>query len=105
MNKWKTAFWICLTVLILMSFGSIHTIIDQGITLTYLKEGYTNIDNDLDQIIELINKTDFTKDEVILILQKYERSKHLDLTSDTIELERVNLIFDNNNIKVISKRW
>jgi hypothetical protein len=61
MNKWKIAFWVCLTVLLLMTAFSVYSIIDQAVTLTYQKEGYTDTENDLDNLIEIINRTDLTK--------------------------------------------
>lgn len=53
MNKWKIAFWCCLVVLIFIGTLSLYMIMDQSVTLTYQKEGYTNTENDLNLIIEL----------------------------------------------------
>ncbi len=39
MNKWKIAFWVCFTSLILVLAFGLYSIIDQVTTLTYLKEG------------------------------------------------------------------
>ena len=64
MNKWKIAFWVCLTALILVTAFGIYSIIDQAVTLTYQKEGYTDTENDLDNLIEIINKTDLTKTQI-----------------------------------------
>ena len=47
MNKWKIAFWCCLTLLVSVTVFSVYSIIDQGVTLTYQKEGYTDTENDL----------------------------------------------------------
>lgn len=51
MNKWKIVFWCCLTLLVSVTVFSLYPIIDQGVSLTYLKEGYTDTENDLDQLI------------------------------------------------------
>jgi predicted PurR-regulated permease PerM len=64
MNKWKIAFWCCLIILVVVTFFSAYSIIDQGVTLTYQKEGYTDTENDLDQLIEIINKTDLNKKQL-----------------------------------------
>jgi hypothetical protein len=40
MNKWKIAYWCCLTLLVAVTVFSVYSIIDQGVTLTYQKEGY-----------------------------------------------------------------
>ena len=70
MNKWKIAFWCCLTVLVLVAVFLIYSLIDQGVTQTYQKEGYAATENDLDQLIEIINKTDLTKIQIENELKK-----------------------------------
>ena len=64
MNKWKTAFWVCLTVLLIVTAYSVYSIVDQAVTLTYQKEGYADTENDLENLIEIINKTDLTKTQI-----------------------------------------
>jgi hypothetical protein len=51
MNKWKIAFWCCLFFLLFVTGLSIYSIIDQGVTLTYQKEEFTDTENDLDNLI------------------------------------------------------
>lgn len=64
MNKWKIAFWVCLIVLILVTAFGVYLIIYQAVTLTYQKQGYTDTEKDLDNLIEIINKTDLTKSQI-----------------------------------------
>lgn len=47
MNKWKIAFWYCLIILVVVKIFSAYSIIDQGVTLTYQKEGYIDTENAL----------------------------------------------------------
>ena len=105
MNKWKIAFWCCLTVLALVIVFSLYSIIDQGVTLTYQKEGYTDTENDLDQLIEIINKTDLTKVEIEEELKDHKFYEFMNFKSDTVSLDRILLIFDNNKLKKITKQW
>lgn len=105
MNKWKTAFIVCLTVLLLVTAFSVYSIIDQSVTLTYQKEGYTNTESDLDNLIEIINKTDLTKTEIQKELKNHKFYEYMDFKKDTISLTRVLLIFDNNKLKRVSKQW
>lgn len=105
MNKWKIAFWCCLTVLLFVTGFLIHSVIDQGVTLTYQKEGYTDTENDLDQIIEIINKTDLTKQQIEARLKDHELYEYMEFKKDTISLDRVLLIFDSNKLKSIKKQW
>lgn len=101
MNKWKIAFWFCFALLISISLISIYIILDQGVSLTYQKEEYTNTVNDLDQIIKLINETDLTKNQITPILQNHEWVEYMNLESDTVELKTINLIFEEDTLKEI----
>ncbi len=105
MNKWKIAFWCCLTLLFAVTVFSVYSIIDQGVTLTYQKEGYTDTENDLDQLIEIINKTDLTKKQIQNELKDHRLFEYMDFKSDTVSLDRVILIFENEKLKNVTKQW
>jgi hypothetical protein len=105
MNKWKIAFWVCLTALLLVTAFGVYSIIDQAVTLTYQKEGYTDTENDLDQLIEIINKTDLTKKQIETELKDHRLFEYMDFKSDTISLDRVLLIFENEKLKNVTKQW
>ena len=105
MNKWKIAFWISLTLLVVVTMFSAYSIIDQGVTLTYQKEGYTNTENDLDQLIEIIKKTDLTKSQIKNELKDHRLYEYMDFNSDTISLDRVLLIFENDKLINVTKQW
>jgi hypothetical protein len=105
MNKWRIAFWVCLTLLVVMTVFSIYSIIDQGVTLTYQKEGYTDTENDLNQLVEIINKTDLTKKQIQTELKDHKLFEYMDFKSDTVSLDRVILVFENERLKKITKQW
>ncbi len=105
MNKWEIAFWVCLTVLLLVTAVGVYSIIDQAVKLTYQKEGYTDTENDLDNLIEIINKTDLTKTQIQKELKDHKLYEYMDFNSDTISLERVLLVFENNKLKNVTKQW
>ena len=105
MNKWKIAFWVSVIVLILVSMFTVYLIIDQSVTLSYQKEGYTNTENDLESLITIINKTDLSKPQINEILKEHKFYEFMDFKNDTVSLERVKIIFENNRIKSIIKEW
>ncbi|KGO84572.1 hypothetical protein [Flavobacterium suncheonense] len=105
MNKWKIAFWICFVFLILVIGFSTYSIVDQGVTLTYQKEGYQNTENDLDNLIGIINRTDLTKIQIEKELKNHIFYEHMNFKLDTISLERVSLIFENDKLIKIQKNW
>ena len=104
-NKWRLAFWICFVVLIAIGLFGFYQIVDQGVTITYMKEGYTDTEDDLETIIELVNTTDLTKNEIRVKLKKHKLNEFMDFKTDTIGLERVLLIFENDRLKKIEKEW
>jgi hypothetical protein len=105
MNKWKIAFWCCLILLVAVTVFSVYSIIDQGVTLTYQNEGYRDTENDLDQLIEIINKTDLTKKQIETELKDRNDFEFMDFNTDTISLNRFLLIFDNDRLEKIIKQW
>jgi hypothetical protein len=105
MNKWKIAFWICLTVLILVTAFGVYSIIDQAVSLTYQKEGYIDTENDLDNLIKIINKTDLTKTQIQNELKDHRLYEYMDFKADTISLDRVTLIFKSDKLFKVTKQW
>lgn len=101
MNKWKIGFWICFTTLLLTIGLGLYAILDQGVTLTYMKEGYGDTKSDLEQLIKIINHTDLTKDQIKRTLM----GDDLDFNADTVSLRRTALIFDENKLKRIELTW
>ena len=95
-NKWRLAFWISILTLLVVTAIGLYSIIDQGVTITYMKDGYTNTENDLNSLVELINETNLTKSEIETKLKTHQ---------DTIPLERINLIFENDTLRKIEKQW
>ncbi len=57
MNKWKIAFWVCLTFLILLTSFGLYFIVDQSVSLTYVKEGYKDTENDLENLTRIMKRT------------------------------------------------
>ena len=104
-NKWKLAFWICLIILLLLSGFSIYSIIDKGVTLTYMRDGYENTENDLNSLILIINAKDFKKASIRKNLKTHRFYNKMDFKKDTVGLERVILIFENDTLKRIEKQW
>ena len=105
MNKWKIAFWVCLTLLLLVTAFSTYCIIDQGVTLTYMKEGYTDTENDLDNISKIINETDFSKNQIKTALKQHHLFEYMEFDKDTVSLDRVTLIFKNDKLFKVIKQW
>ena len=105
MKKWKIAFWATLTLLVLVIMFSFYEILDQGVTITYMKEGYSDTESDLITLIELINETDLSKVEIENVLKNHEHFEFMDFETDTISLDRVLLYFKNGKLDKVEKEW
>ncbi len=103
MNKWKIGFWICFTTLIFTVGLGLYAVLDQGVALTYMKEGYMDTKSDLDQLVKIINTTDLSKEQIKKSL--VEDSDNFDFDRDTVTLNRTDLIFKDNKLKIVELTW
>lgn len=105
MNKWKIAFWITLSVLVFVTVLSFYEILDQGVTITYMKQGYTDTENDFDYLLKIINETNLSKPEIEKALSDHFLYEFFDFNQDTISLNRIELIFENDKLTNVIKQW
>ena len=98
-NRWKIAFWICLTLLILTGIFGAYAVVDQGVSLTYLQESHQDTEADLQTLVKLINETDLTKDEIKAELQNHRLREHMNFESNAVSLEKVQLVFKNDRLE------
>ena len=82
-----------------------YQVIDQGVTITYMQEGYSDTENDLETLVKIINSTDLTKQEIKTELENHRLNEFMDFKTDTVGLERVQLIFKNDKLKKVEKQW
>ncbi|WP_141239652.1 hypothetical protein [Croceivirga radicis] len=73
--------------------------------LTHMKEGYSDTESDLETIIQIVGQTDQTKQEIENVLKDHRLYEYMDFRTDTIEIERLTLIFENDYLKRIEKQW
>ena len=105
MNKWKIGFWICLVLLIGVTITGLYSVIDQGVTLTYLRESCNDTESDMFTLVLLINDTDLTKEQIKEKLKTHHLFEYMDFNKDEIHIERLTLIFKNNKLDKIEKQW
>ncbi len=69
------------------------------------KEGNSDTQNDLEQLIEIINKTDLSKEQIQRELKEHRLFEYMNFKLDTISLDRVILIFEKEKLKNVTKQW
>ena len=105
MNKWKIGFWICFVTLIATLGLGLYSVIDQGVSLTYMRQGYEETENDLKGLMKIINQTDLTKKEVTDLLTSDKEVGFVHVDGDKITLGRTTLTFENDRLKQIDRAW
>ncbi|WP_157487998.1 hypothetical protein [Dyadobacter crusticola] len=88
----------------LICFFLIYVIINQAVSISYLRAGLESTEKSLNLVIKLVNSTDLTKDQIIKILETDTLLSGNRIFGDTIEIDEVDLIFQNNRLKSISVR-
>ena len=68
-NKWKIAFFTCLTLLITLFVCSAYMIIDQGVSYSYLSDTLYRKDQDLKLMADIYPKNTSQKDLVFILRQ------------------------------------
>ena len=104
MNKWKIAFWVCFTVLLIVTAFSIYTSTNQAFSIVRTSESYSKTVDDLNSISKIINETDLTKNQIRNILKDHKLFSYMDFGKDTVSLDRVNLIFNNNRLVKVTNQ-
>lgn len=69
------------------------------------KEGNSDTQNDLEQLIEIIIKTDLSKEQIQRELKEHRLFEYMNFKLDTISLDRVILIFEKEKLKNVTKQW
>ena len=105
MNKWKIAFWICLVLLLLTGGIGFFNVIDQAVTITYMRDGYSDTESDLESLIDIINKTELDKDEIKEILKQHDFYEYMDFSKDSVSLKRSMLFFKGNKLEKVKMDW
>ncbi len=105
MNKWKIGFWISTALLIGVTLLGLYSIIDQGVTLTYLRESCDDTEKDMNTLVELINDTDLTKGQIKEKLKTHYLYEFMDFNQNKIHIHRLTLVFNNDRLETIEKQW
>lgn len=102
-GRWKAAFWICLASGALLFLWKSYAVIDQGVTIAYMEESYADTDADLRTVAEIVNRACRSKAEVERLLSRHRLYEYMDFETDTIGLERMVLIFENDTLKAVAE--
>jgi len=75
-----------------------YVIIDQAVTIAYMKDGLKATEEELTIIITLINTTDFSKNQIVNSLENNPAFDGIELVGDTVQIDRYKMIFVNKRL-------
>ena len=105
MNKWKIGFWITLSLLILVTATGFYSVIDEAVSLGYLRDSYDDTESDMNTLVDLINETDLTKQQIREKLKGHNLFEFMDFNKSEIQIERLTLVFKRDKLIRIEKQW
>ncbi|SEI43168.1 hypothetical protein SAMN05216327_101505 [Dyadobacter sp. SG02] len=75
-----------------------YVIVDQAVTITYMRDGYNMIEDELAVIISIFNDTDRSKNKIEKRLKCYPAFEGMDFSGDTVQMYQHELIFSNGTL-------
>ena len=100
----RIAFWIYLASTALLFLWKSYVVIDQGVTIAYLEESYADTDADLRTVADRrMTWACRKKAEVERLLSRHRLYGYMDFETDTIGLEKMVLIFENDTLKAVAE--
>ena len=103
-NNWKIAFWVSIGFLLLTVGFGFYFIVDQGVSLTHIRDSYEKQEQDLSQLQEIINEGSFQKNHIMPLLKRKGYVEASDILADTVILNERTLIFKDGKLtKVVGQ--
>jgi len=69
-NKWKWAFFISTALLISAVAFLLYAVMDQGVTITYMSQGYGDTEKDLERLAKVFPKDVYSKKDIVYLLRR-----------------------------------
>ena len=84
--------------------AGLYSIIDQGVTLTYLRQSYDEIEGDLERLIKIVNETDMTRRSIDKVLGADRDSAIVIPRGDTLFVGRIFLTFEKDTLAKVGRQ-
>ena len=103
-SNWKIGFWIYFGLSIIVFSYLFAKNINNVVDLAFTKIDKIQTEKDLELITEIINRTNFSKEEILKEIKKESFYKINDTSKNKIELEKIILVFENEKLIEIEKK-
>lgn len=104
MNKWKIGLLICFVTLLVTIGLGLYAMLDQGVTLTYMRQSYDEMDSDLKRLTKIINDTDMTRNDIDRLLAADKDSVVVITRGDTLFVGRLILTFEKDTLVNVKRQ-
>ncbi|MET0123393.1 MAG: hypothetical protein ABW124_20335 [Candidatus Thiodiazotropha sp. 6PLUC9] len=69
-NKWKWAFLTSVALSFVAIVFLLYAVIDQGVTITYMSQGYSDSEKDLQRLAAVFPKEAYSKKDLVYLLRR-----------------------------------
>lgn len=94
-RQWRIAFFSLLAGALLGIGVLLYGIVDQGITITYMSEGYAQTKQDLSVLAAAFPRDGYNKKDIVTILREQNPDAFIVETECTVELNGLRFEFDD----------
>lgn len=96
-NKWKWAFLGSVVISGPVIVFLLYTILDQGLTITYMTEGYQDTEQSLQRLATIFPKETLTKKDIVYLLRKTNPEAFIVENECTVQLRGLRFKFNNDD--------
>lgn len=107
MKNWKSAFFICLSLLIISNVYLFYQLLDSGITITYTSDTMEKQDEVIEILGEIIvsEGKDYSKKDILFLLRQNYPNGFIVEDSNTVCYEGVEFRFKQDSLVDVIETW
>ena len=95
-SKWRLAFFISTGISLPVIAFLLYGIIDQGVTITYMSEGYEQTKKDLEVLASAFPLDRYNKKDIVTVLRRKNPDAFIVETVCTVQLAGIRFDFDKS---------
>jgi hypothetical protein len=97
-SKWRLAFFISTGISLPVIAFLLYGIIDQGVTITYMSEGYDQTKKDLEVLSSVFPLDRYNKKDIVTILRRKNPDAFIVETACAVKLAGISFEFNKNGV-------
>jgi hypothetical protein len=94
-KSWRQAFAAAVAIAVGIIAFLAYSVVDQGVTITHLSEGYSRSENDLKVLADAFPRDRYNKKDVVAVLRKSDPKGFIVETKCAVQLNGLRFEFDS----------